>query len=123
MEHNPEGAPVLISIEDIAPLFGRTFMDEIGDFEVYELAERTSWLRSWRIEVPQVPHRLVARLREKLNTTAKPVDVRIWGAIGPDHYAGAAYGLFNGHLSYSTGETTVGITLHGQGAIRRGDWL
>ena len=122
MDHNPEGAPVLISIEDIGPLFGRAFVDEIGDFEVYELAERTSWVRSWRVEVPRIPHRLVQPLRAKLNTLSTPVEVRIWGAVGPDHYSGRAYGGFNGYAPGGGGEPYMGLTLHGQGAIRAGNW-
>jgi hypothetical protein len=122
MQHDPEGAPVLVSIEDIGPLYGRVFIDEVGDFEMFELAESTRWHRSWRVEVSRVPHRLVQPLLAKLNTTGLPVEVRVWGEISQGHYVGKAYGGFGGVYPRSA-EPYQTITLHGQGSIDWGDWL
>lgn len=118
MDHNPEGGPVLVSVEGFGPLFGRAFVDEVGDDEMFELAERTQWRRSWRIDVPAVPYALVQPLRRVLDALDRPIEVRIWSAIQPGHYRGEAYGGFVHHLPRS-GTPFYALELRGQGRIAR----
>jgi hypothetical protein len=122
-EVNPDGVPALISIEDIGPLFGRVFhqeaeplyLDPEGSFEF-----AVPGPRSWRVEVPEIPHRLIGPLREHVEHLGRPAEVRLWGTIAPECYVGKAYALFNSLAPHSAVRPpSIGITLHGQGRLDR----
>lgn len=109
-----EGRPVFVSVEDVGPVFGRLFITE-ADSEA-------SGLRSWRVEIPHLPYRMLihpSSWGRAVHTLGRAVEVRIWGAIGPEHYTGHAYGQLGDALLESHSPHRLRFMLCGTGPILR----
>lgn len=118
MIRNEAGTPVLVSVNDVGPIFGRLHLDEadydLGDpFEIAQPGPR----KSWRVEIKSVPSWFLAKTRGDLLSMSGPVDVRLHPSVDDrDPYVGRAFGQLD-IGSYTT--LSYSLTLTGQGAIRR----
>jgi hypothetical protein len=113
-----EGTPVLVSVNDVGPIFGRLHLDE-ADYDLgdpFEIA-RPAGRKSWRVEIKSVPPWFLSRTRDALLSMAGPVDVRLHPSVDDrDPYVGRAFGQLD-IGSYMT--PGYSLTLTGQGEIRR----
>lgn len=113
---NESRTNVLISVDDIGPLFGRLHVEHDQEDDVIELVSehRAKRLSVVRVVVPAVPVRLIEALSAKINRLSGPVEVRVWDAVRPGHVSFRAYGTI-GRDSLSDGAR---LALESHGALR-----